>query len=132
RLDLLETTPGDKPVVLEHAWLGRIELPPGKLFSVWDLPAHLSDGAKAAAKKMVLEALEGKPEAARRLEQSLPLTQAFVHAGLAASPLAPGAPRLRLILTQFDDVPAMPLDNLIDFRAHLLPPGGGRGGRPPR
>jgi hypothetical protein len=132
RLDLLETTPGDRPVVLEHATLGRIELPPGKLFSVWDLAAHLPEKATTAAKQLVQEALEGKLEAAHRLEQSLPLTYAFVHAGLAASPRAPGAPRLRLILTQFDEVPAMPVDNLIDYRPHLYPTGGGRGRLPPR
>jgi hypothetical protein len=103
RLDLLETTPGDRAVVLEHAWLGRVELPAGKLLSAWDLPGHLSDKAKAEVRQTVKEALAGKEEAARRLEQSLLLTQSFIRAVLPQSPGARGAARLRMILALFDD-----------------------------
>jgi hypothetical protein len=106
RLDLLETTAGDRPVILEHAWLGRLELPAGRLLSVWELPAYLSEKGKAEARKVIADALAGNAGAARRLEQMLPLAHALLRDALATSPKAGGAPRLRLILGEFDELPA--------------------------
>jgi hypothetical protein len=101
RLDLIET--GDKPVVLEHAWLGRVELPAERLVSAWNLGEYLPDEAKARVKKAVADALGGSEDAAVLLERSLPLAQAAVREGLSKAPAAKGAPRLRLILSLFDD-----------------------------
>jgi hypothetical protein len=103
RLDLIETLPRDKPVVLEHSWLGQIELRVGRVVSVWDLASHLPDEAKAKLRKEVAAALTGSEEAAGRLERVLPLAHQAIREGLAKSTTAQGAPRLRLILALFDD-----------------------------
>jgi hypothetical protein len=105
RLDLLDTTDGDRPALLTHRLLGRIEIPAGRLVSVWELPRYLPEKGKDAVRKLVADALAGKEDAARRLEQMLPLAHPFLREALQSSPKAEGAPRLRLILTQFDDVP---------------------------
>jgi len=105
RLDLIQTPAGKGPTVLEHAWLGRIELPPDRLVTVWDLPGHLSDEAAGKVKQTVLDALSGDAQAAVRLERALPLTQRAIRQGVAEAPNASGAPRLRMILTLFDDSP---------------------------
>jgi hypothetical protein len=104
RLDLLETTPGKEPVILEHAWLGRIELPAGRVVSVWDLPSLLPEKTKDKVKQAVADALQGKEAAAVQIEQALPLAYPFVREAVAKSAGTPAAARLRLVLTQFDDV----------------------------
>jgi hypothetical protein len=103
RLDLVETPAGEKPIVLEHAWLGQVELPAGRVVSAWDLAGHLSAGARGKLRKEVAAALGGSEESAGRLERALPLAHQAIREGLAGSPSAPGAPRLRLILALFDD-----------------------------
>jgi hypothetical protein len=103
RLDLIEAPRSAKPVVLEHAWLGRITLPAGRVFAVWDLSGCLSEEARAKVKQTVAEALAGKQEAVVQLERSLPLVQELLRQGLVESPAAGGAPGLRLILSLFDD-----------------------------
>jgi hypothetical protein len=110
RLDLLETPAGDKPVVLEHAWLGRITLPAGRLLSVWDLPGCLSEEARKKAADKVDDALDGGEIAARRLEQALPFVHALMREKLAALPANKQGAKLRLILSLFDDavMPAPP------------------------
>ena len=105
RLDLVRTPAGKGPSVVEHAWLGRIELPPDRLVTVWDLPGHLSDRAAKKVQQTVLDALNGDAEAAGRLERALPITQQAIRQGVAEAPNASGAPGLRLILTLFDDSP---------------------------
>jgi len=122
RLDLLETTPGDRPVLLTHRVFGTLTLPPGKLISVWDLPQYLSAKGKEQLKKTVADALDGKDAASRLLEQHLPLAAPFVRAGIHASPKAAGAPALRLILTQFDDVPPAPPIAAASPEGPLTPP----------
>jgi hypothetical protein len=109
RLDLLETPAGDKPVVLEHAWLGRITLPAGRLLSVWDLPGCLSEEARKKVTDAIGEALDGEDAAVRRLEQTLPFVQTLLREKLAAAPTNKGG-KLRLILSLFDDavMPAPP------------------------
>jgi hypothetical protein len=102
RLDLFETTDG-KEVVLEHTWLGKVALPAGKVVSVWDLPPLLTDEGKKKVRKAVVAALDGDEKAAEQLELALPLTQGYIREGLAETPGAKGAARLRLILTLFDD-----------------------------
>lgn len=102
RLDLIQT-PGEKPVVLQHGWLRQIELPAGQIVTVWDLPSLLSKPAAGKVKQAVLEALDGDDQAARQLEGSLPLTQRAIRQAVADKPDAKGAPRLRMILTLFDD-----------------------------
>lgn len=123
RLDLFEA--GEKPVVLEHAWLGKLTLPAGRTVSVWELPDCLSAEGRAALGKAVADALEGGEGAARRLEQALPLAHRLLREKLAAAPDARGAARLRLILSLFDDavMPAPP--------AAVAPPAFGPGGRVP-
>jgi hypothetical protein len=138
RLDLLETTPGDKPALLLHPVLGRITIPAGKLVSVWDLPRHLSETSRDALKKYVKDALAGNEKAAQQIELMLPFAQPFLREGLKETPAAEGAPRLRLILTQFDDVPAPPAPDLNQLQFYQgiggLNPGigGGRGRFGPR
>jgi hypothetical protein len=109
RLDLFETAEKSE-VVLEHAWLGKIALPPGSVVSTWDLPKYLSDEAKKKVRKAVVDALDGDEKAAEQLELALPLAQPFIREGLAETPKAKAAPRLRMILTLFDDalMPALP------------------------
>jgi hypothetical protein len=122
RLDLLETPAGDKAVELEHAWVGSIKLPGGRLTTVWDLARHLSDDAMKKARETVREALANDEDAADKLEQALPLVHAVIREELKRSPDAKGAPRLRLILALFDDAvmpalaptaPAPPAEGLI-------------------
>ena len=108
RLDLLETAPGDRPAKLLHSILGEIEVPAGKLVSVWDLPRFLNAKSRATVLKLVESALAGGEKEAAQLEKMLPLAQSFIRDGLRATPRAAGAARLRLILTQFDDVPSSP------------------------
>jgi len=105
RLDVLQTPAGKGPTVLEHAWLGPIRLPPDRLVTVWDLPDHLSDRAAGKVQQAVLDALRGDAEAAGRLQRALPLTQQAIRQGVAEAPDAGGAPRLRQLLTLFDDSP---------------------------
>lgn len=109
RLDLLKT--GDKPAVVAHEWLGKIELPANRLISVWELPDLLPDAAKQKLDETVLDAMKtNSEEAADRLERCLPLSHRAIRAGLGELPMRKGAPRLRLILTLFDDtvMPALP------------------------
>jgi hypothetical protein len=109
RLDLLETPAGDTPVVLEHAWAGRITLPPGRLLSVWDLPGCLSAEARKKVAVKVDAALGGDETAARRLEDNLPLVQGILRQKLVVVPAGKEVAKLRLILSLFDDaVTAVP------------------------
>jgi hypothetical protein len=102
RLDLLES-PKDKAVVLEHEWLSRVELPAGRVVSVWELPEHLTKGAKEKLRAKVKQALDGDEKSVDDLEKVLPLAHAELRAALKGSPKAKGAPRLRMILALFDD-----------------------------
>jgi hypothetical protein len=123
RLDLLQTPAGDKPVVLEHAWLGRVSLPADRLLSVWDLPGCLSEEARKKVTDAVGAALDGDEAAARRLEQALPFVQVLLREKLAAAPATKGG-KLRLILSLFDDA-VMPAPPAVE-EVGPLPHGGGR------
>jgi hypothetical protein len=104
RLDLLKTS--DKPATIVHDWLGKIDLPAGRLVSAWDLPKLLPDAAKQKLDETVHEALKNNSEEATdRLEQCLALSHFAIRAGLRELPNAKGAPRMRLILALFDDTP---------------------------
>jgi hypothetical protein len=120
RLDLIETPSGGKPVVLDHPWLGKVELPADRLISVWDLSRCLSDGGRARLKETVREALDGNVAASTRLEQALPLAHAAIRESLQKDPRAKGAPRLRMILALFDDavmpVPSSEADEVSSAR----------------
>jgi hypothetical protein len=124
RLDLLESAPGDRAVILEHRGLGQCEIPAGKLVTIWDLPQYVSEKGKTTLQKQVADALAGNAAAARQLELSLPLAHSFIREGLQSSPHAKGAPRLRMILALFDDVPTPPP---ADPQLTPYGPGGGRG-----
>jgi len=103
RLDLLETSPGEKPVVLRHLWLGQIELLAGRTLSVWDLPALISPEAKKKLQSVVEKAVAGDELAAEQLQRALPLTHEAIRIAVEETPRAKGAPRLRMLLTLFDD-----------------------------
>jgi hypothetical protein len=103
RLDLIETPSGKAPVVLEHDWLGSVELPPGCTLTVWDLPKLLPTEALDKSKRASAAALKDDEQAVQRLERTLPLCHPTIRAALIQSPKATGAPRLRTILTLFDD-----------------------------
>ncbi len=129
RLDLLKT--GDQPTAVVHDWLGRIDLPAKATVSVWDLPKYLSDAARQKLDETVLAALkENSEEAADRLERSLAVAHLAIRAGLKELPKAAGAPRLRLILSLFDDTPMPALPNYA-AKTDPLVPGGRAGGGPP-
>jgi hypothetical protein len=113
RLDLLDVPAGDKPVVLDHAWMGKVTLPAGKPAGVWDLPGCLSDDGKAALNKAVADALGGSEEAAEKVERALPLAHRAVRDALKGSPNAKGAARLRLVLSLFDDAVMPPLPKVV-------------------
>lgn len=124
RLDLLQT--GDKPAVVIHDWLGKIELPAHRLVSVHELPDFLSKEAKEKLDQTVLDALKSNSEdAADRLERCLAVSHQAIRVGLKELPTAKGAPRLRLILSLFDDavMPTLPV-----FKAVAPGQSGGGGG----
>jgi hypothetical protein len=102
RLDLLEAPKG-KAAVLEHEWLGRIELPAGKTLSVWDLPDCMSKEGKDKLKTVIDKALNGDEKSAEQIEKVLPVAHADLRVALKEAPKAKGAARLRLILSLFDD-----------------------------
>lgn len=102
RLDLLET-PKDRSAVLEHEWLGKIELPKDRLISFVQLPDFLPKQSRDDLSKAIQEALDGSDKAADRIERVLPLAHADLRKALKESPKAKGAPRLRMILVLFDD-----------------------------
>ena len=134
RLDLLETPAGDAPAVVENPWLGKIELPAGRVISAWELPSFLSKEARETVRKAVKDALDGDEASAERLERALPLVHSFVREGLKDTPAAKGAPRLRLILALFDDavMPRLPEPEAKSLPAFGGGPGfGGGGGGPP-
>jgi hypothetical protein len=110
RLDLLRT--GDKPAVVGHDWLGKIELPANRLVSAHDLPDLLPKEAKETLGTAVHQALTTNSEdAADRLERCLAVSHEAIRIGLKELPNARGAPRLRLILSLFDDavMPTLPV-----------------------
>jgi hypothetical protein len=108
RLDLFKS--GGKPVAIVHDWLGKVELPANRLVSVWDLPKLLPEAAKQKLDEAVHEALKTNSEdAADRLERSLAVSHFAIRAGLRELPNAKGAPKLRLILSLFDDAVMPPL-----------------------
>jgi len=109
RLDLLITAPGATAAV-NHTWLGRIDLPAGRTLSVWNLPELLAPAANDKVKATVKSALAGDEAAALELERALPLAHLEIRAAVKASPNAKGAPRLRMILALFDDVPMPPTE----------------------
>ena len=75
---------------------------------MWSLETHLGAEAKAKVEASLKAALAGDEKAALQLEQAMPLVHVALRAALARSPTAAGAPRLRTILTLFDDVPMAP------------------------
>ncbi len=123
RLDLLETPPGEKPVVLRHLWLGQIELPAGRLVSVWDLPALISPEAKTKLQSVVAKAAADDELAAEQLQRALPLTHEAIRTAVDETPRAKGTPRLRMLLTLFDDtiVRARPPQPPLTRGDNLLP-----------
>jgi hypothetical protein len=102
RLDILHTAAGAN-VVLEHEVFGKLTLPAGQALLVWDLARLLDDAGRLAVSKVVRAALDGKDEAARQVEQALPLCQRMLREELQRQPDAPGAAKMRLILALFDD-----------------------------
>ena len=110
RLDLLKS--GEKPASISHEWLGTIELPAKSVVSVWELPTLLPEAVKQKLDETVHEALKSNFEdAADQLERCLPMSHVAIRAGLKELPNAKGAPRLRLILSLFDDTPMPVLGN---------------------
>ncbi|MEZ0230413.1 MAG: hypothetical protein ACAI25_17455, partial [Planctomycetota bacterium] len=103
RLDLLLAPAGDKPVLLDHAWLGRITIPAGGAVSVFGLPALLGADGREKARASAEAALAGDEAATSRLELALPLAHEALRAALEKAPGAKGAPRARTMLALFHD-----------------------------
>jgi hypothetical protein len=127
RLDLIETPLGDESVLLEHAWLGRITLPANRTISVWQLSGLLRDEGQKKLRKTVQDALEGDEDAADKLELVLPLAHSAIRDGLTRLPKAKLAPRLRMMLSLFDDavMPTLLQRSVSDFP---IGSGSGQGG----
>jgi len=103
RLDLLETPASGPPVVLSHVWLGALPLPRGRTLSVWDLPGLLPASVVERLRTALDKALLGDALAAQRIESTLPVSHAELRRALDKQPKAAGAPRLRTILSLFDE-----------------------------
>lgn len=103
RLDLLLAPGGDRPVKLEHAWLGRLSLPKDGAVSVFGLPALLGDEAREKARASAEAAVAGDEAATSRLELALPLVHEAARAALEKAPDGKGAPRVRTMLALFHD-----------------------------
>lgn len=130
RLDLLKTN--DKPAVLLHDSLGKIEIPAQTLLSVGQLHQYLPDATKRKLEQMVHDALtKNSEDAADRLETMLPFAHAAIRAGLKEQPTAKGAPRLRMILALFDDAPMPVVKPIVSDRNDFDSGGVGSPGRPP-
>ena len=83
-----------------------IDLLAKSVVSEWKLPNLNPDVAKQKLAETVHELLKNNSEdAADQLERCLPMTHAAIRAGSKELPNAKGAPRLRLILSLFDDTP---------------------------
>jgi hypothetical protein len=127
RLDLIEVS-ADKGVTLEHPWLGTVELPAGRLVSSRALHGLLPEDARDKVKQAVADALKGAEAPADRLEKALPFAEPVLREALSKDPDRPGAPRLRLILSLFDDavMPALaPVEmpnNVDELDRDIAPP----------
>jgi hypothetical protein len=102
RLDALQTPVG-ADTLIEHDTFGTIRLQQGRTLLVWDLPRMLDDGNRPLVSRTVRAAMDGKEDAARQVEQALPVCQKLLREELQRDPEAPGAARMRLILALFDD-----------------------------
>lgn len=103
RLDLIETPAGGAQVTLINDWLGELRLPAGRVVSSWELPRYLSQDARTKISATIAEAMAGSEAAAERLELHLPLVQSALRDALRKQPQEKGAPRLRMILSLFED-----------------------------
>lgn len=103
RLDLIETPRGTLQVTLLSDAFGAVRLPAGRVISVWELPRYLSPEARSKLNATIAEAMSGNESAAERLELHLPLAHSALREALRKQPQEKGAPRLRMILSLFDD-----------------------------
>ncbi|GMV42484.1 MAG: hypothetical protein AMXMBFR64_42000 [Myxococcales bacterium] len=97
RLDVL-VVPAGGPLVLEHARLGAITVPPDRAVTAWDLPSLLGPEAQATVAKWIADAATCDTAAQRSLRLALPAT----HEALRSAGDSKGAPAMRLILALFD------------------------------
>ncbi len=103
RLDILQAKE-DGDVRIRDVKFGVLRLSANTQATVWQLPDLLRAGRKANLQALVTAALQGDDEnEARELEIALPLSHAAIREALAKQPDAPGAARLRMIMTLFDD-----------------------------
>jgi hypothetical protein len=116
RLDLVLLP--SSPVAVHHAVLGDIIIPAAgpqrKLLTVWQLPDLMDATAQRRIDTLLDVALEGDEAAARQLETVLPFAHDTIRSRLKEASTAKGAPRLRLILTQFDELVAPQLQPKTD------------------
>jgi hypothetical protein len=105
RLDLLET--GSVVCELEHSEIGPLELPAGQLTDARSINQYLFELGKYNLRKIIEKALDGDEKAVQIIEEALPLAHKNLRESLQnkANAQEKGAPRLRLILSLFDDVP---------------------------
>jgi hypothetical protein len=102
RLDVVVAPAGEAPLVLRHADLGALTLPPGEALTAWGLEHHLADAAKKQIEQWVAKA-EGCDRAAQAaLQRTLPASQGALRRAVAATPQTKGAPAMRLLLALFD------------------------------
>lgn len=101
-VDRLSALRVKQAAVVEHEWIGRMELPADSLLYVFDLPGLLDEAATARVKETVAAALDGDEAAAAKIERSLPFTHAVLREQLKANPAAKGAPLCRTLLELFE------------------------------
>ena len=106
RLDLLRPAE-EKALTIHDLDFGTLHVPAETVVSVWSLPDHLEISGFERLQKTADAAAFGDKRAARRLELALPLSHKSIRDALRDSPRSAGAPRLRTMLTLFDDVPKL-------------------------
>jgi hypothetical protein len=90
---------------LDHNWLGAVRFATTSQFmTMWEYPDHLSPEQLKLIADAVAESLSGDEAAAAKLEDALPFTYRALREALRANPKSLGAPRLRMILAQFDEL----------------------------
>ena len=102
RLDLVDLRKLEGATLASVGGLS-LTLREGQLLSVWHLADRMDAAAKRTVRAIVDSAILGIEDAAKMLEDKLPLAHAEIARALRERPDAKGAERLRMLLHQFTD-----------------------------
>jgi hypothetical protein len=101
RLDLIET--GKTPSELRNTHLGSFKLHENQLLNVFSLGSSISSEGSAKRRELIDRAVQGDEKSAEVIETILPLLYHDLNYQMDYVRGGKGAPRLRLILSLFDD-----------------------------